>query len=129
MQCPKCYGETEQVNSSGDSTMRVDRCMLCHGLYIDKLTREELDVLDGFVSADNGTDNGTDNLEIDYDEMVYVECPKCDKIMDQRLLETPVRIRFELCPSCHSTFLDAGELRIYLSEDYRESFELLLPES
>ncbi|MFT7131398.1 MAG: Zn-finger nucleic acid-binding protein [Cyclobacteriaceae bacterium] len=125
MQCPKCYGDTEQVNRSGDSTMRVDRCMLCHGLYIDELTRDGLDVLDGFVSVDNGEVN----LEIDYDEMVYVECPKCDKIMDQRLLETPVRIRFELCPSCHSTFLDAGELRLYLSEDYRESFEQLLPES
>jgi Zn-finger nucleic acid-binding protein len=125
MQCPKCYGETEQVNSRGDSAMRVERCMLCNGLYIDELTREGLDILDGFVSADNGAVN----LDIDYDAMVYVECPKCDKIMDQRLLETPVRIRFELCPSCHSTFLDAGELRIYLSEDYRESFELLLPES
>jgi Zn-finger nucleic acid-binding protein len=125
MQCPKCYGETEQVNSSGDSSMRVDRCMLCHGLYIDQLTREGLDVLDGFVSVDKSEVN----LEINYDEMVYVECPKCDKIMDQRLLETPVRIRFELCPSCQSTFLDAGELRLYLSEDYRESFELLLPES
>jgi Zn-finger nucleic acid-binding protein len=125
MQCPKCYGETEQVNSGGDSSMRVNRCMLCHGLYIDKLTREGLGVLDGFVSADKGEVN----LEINYDEMVYVECPKCDKIMDQRLLETPVRIRFELCPSCQSTFLDAGELRLYLSEPYRESFEQLLPES
>ncbi|MFT4720650.1 MAG: Zn-finger nucleic acid-binding protein [Candidatus Azotimanducaceae bacterium] len=125
MQCPKCYGETERVNSSDDCTMHVDRCMLCHGLYIDNLTREELDVLDGFASADNGAVN----LDIDYDEMVYVECPKCDKIMDQRLLEAPVRIRFELCPSCHSTFLDAGELRVYLSADYRASFELLLPES
>jgi Zn-finger nucleic acid-binding protein len=125
MQCPKCYGDTEQVNSSGDSTMHVERCMLCNGLYIDELTREGLDILDGFVSADSGAVN----LDIDYDAMVYVECPKCDKIMDQRLLEAPVRIRFELCPSCHSTFLDAGELRIYLSEDYRESFERLLPES
>jgi Zn-finger nucleic acid-binding protein len=124
MQCPKCYGETEQVISSGDDTMRIDRCLLCHGMYIDQLTREDFGTLETLINVDSG------DVEVgsEYDEMVYVECPKCDKIMDQRLLETPVRIRFELCPSCHSTFLDAGELRLYLSKEYRQAFEELLPQ-
>jgi Zn-finger nucleic acid-binding protein len=126
MQCPKCYGETEQFSSSssGDDVMRIERCLLCRGMYIDHLTREDLGTLETLVDVDRGgADQGSE-----YDEMVYVECPKCDKIMDQRLLETPMRIRFELCPSCHSTFLDAGELNLYMSEDYREAFEELLPQ-
>lgn len=62
-----------------------------------------------------------------YDEMVYVECPKCDKIMDQRKVEEPLKIRFELCPTCNATLLDAGELREYLSAEYLEEFTSLLP--
>jgi len=80
------------------------------------------------VEGLSGLDTGDEELGAEYNEMVYVECPKCDKIMDQRVAEGEhVRIRFELCVSCHSTFLDAGELRQYLSEDCRRDFEALLP--
>jgi Zn-finger nucleic acid-binding protein len=60
-----------------------------------------------------------------------VDCPKCDKIMDQRKLEDPLSIRFirfECCPTCNAAFLDAGELRQYLSAEYLEEFKSLLPE-
>ena len=73
-------------------------------------------------------DTGTDEMGSTYDEMVYVECPKCDKIMDQRLIEEPVRIRFELCPTCNATFLDAGEFREYTSAGFLKKFTPLLPE-
>jgi len=96
----------------------------CHGLYFDQLTQEDVGRLEALVDVDSGDQA----LGAEYDEMVYVECPKCDKIMDQRIIEEPVRIRFELCPSCHATFLDAGELRLYLSNDYRRAFEALLPQ-
>ena len=121
MECPKCYGEMATV-LDGDTT--VDRCENCHGLYFDQLNQELLPALFGKEEVDTGSDE----LGSTYDDMVYVECPKCDKIMDQRLIEEPVRIRFELCPTCHSTFLDAGELRQYLSAEYLEDFRSLLPE-
>jgi len=121
MQCPKCDGDMVTVH---DGDVRIDRCGRCHGLYFDHLTREDLDRLVDQVHIDTGDEE----LGAEYDEMVYVECPRCDRIMDQRLIEDPVRIRFEICTSCHSTFLDAGEFREYLSEGFREQFINLLPE-
>ena len=120
MECPKCYGEMDTVH---DDAATVERCQNCHGLYFDQLTQEILSEFAGKESIDSGSDE----IGSAYDEMVYVECPKCDKIMDQRLIEEPVRIRFELCPTCNSTFLDAGELREYLSPDYLDHFRSLLP--
>lgn len=122
MECPKCYGDMDTVL---DEETTVDRCQNCHGLYFDQLTQELLPGLYGKEAIDSGSDE----LGASYDDMVYVECPKCDKIMDQRLLEEPVRIRFELCPTCHATFLDAGELREYLSAEFLEEFKALLPEN
>ncbi len=122
MECPKCYGEMESVLQ--DTTF-VERCQNCHGLYFDQLTQALLpDVL-----ANVDIDAGSEELGSTYDEMVFVECPKCDKIMDQRLIEAPVKIRFELCPTCHATFLDAGELRQYTAEGCLEDFRSLLPEA
>lgn len=120
MECPKCYGEMDRVL---DDYTIVERCTNCHGLYFDQLTQDVLVDLIGKESIDSGSDE----MGSEYNEMVYVDCPKCDKIMDQRLLEEPVRIRFELCPTCNATFLDAGELREYLSPAYLEAFKALLP--
>ncbi len=124
MQCPKCFGEMETVSRDGEGAIRIDRCSECHGLYFDQLTRADLDLAD----AKKDVDTGDPEIGAEYDDTVYVDCPKCDKIMDQRKIEEPVRIRFELCPSCNSTFLDAGELKQYLDADHRIEFESLLPE-
>ena len=120
MQCPKCYGE---MNKVVDDPVRVDQCIECHGLYFDQLDCEILEA----IGSDTAIDSGDEELGAEYNEMVYVDCPKCDKMMDQRLADDPVHIRFELCPSCHAAFLDAGELRQYMSEDYIEGFRALLP--
>jgi len=79
----------------------IERCQNCHGLYFDQLTRSLLPVVMGSVDVDTGTEEPGAG----YDDMVYVESPRCDRMMDQRLIEEPVRIRFELCPSCNATFL------------------------
>ena len=121
MQCPKCDGDMEMVHNA---EVRIDRCNQCNGLYFDQLTRGDI----GYVEGQVGLDTGDEETGAEYNEMVYVECPKCDKIMDQRLVDEPVRIRFEICTSCHSTFLDAGEFRQYLSGEYRDYFISELPE-
>ncbi len=120
MECPKCYGDMQPV-LKGVTT--VSRCENCHGLYFDQLSQDILPEMLGNESVDTGSDD----LGSTYDEMVFVDCPKCDKMMDQRLQEEPRRIRFELCPTCNATFLDAGELRLYMSEEYLENFRTLLP--
>ena len=124
MQCPKCYGEMDTISTDGEGQIRIDRCSECMGLYFDSLTRSDLVM----VKDSSAIDTGSADLGAEFDDMVYVECPKCDKIMDQRKIDDPVQIRFELCTTCYSTFLDAGELRQYLSDDYRLEFEALLPE-
>ncbi|MBD3647926.1 MAG: zf-TFIIB domain-containing protein [Pseudomonadales bacterium] len=124
MQCPKCDGEMDTVSEDGRDAIRVDRCNDCHGLYLDQLTLADLGLLQNEMA---NLDIGDEEMGAEYNEMVYVECPKCDRIMDQRISEGEVRIRFELCVTCHSAFLDAGELRQYLSDECREEFEALLP--
>lgn len=122
MECPKCYGDMDAV-LDGDTT--ISRCQNCQGLYFDQLTQE---LLQGLL-ASQAVDTGSDDMGSAYDEMVYVDCPKCDKIMDQRLVEEPVRIRFEFCPTCNATFLDAGEFRQYTTTEYLEHFNSQLPPS
>ncbi len=120
MQCPKCDGEMGKVN---DDPVSVHRCNDCHGLYFDQLTRELLDAMGGHTAIDTGDEE----LGAEYDEMVFVDCPNCFRMMDQRQVGQPVRIRFEFCPTCYATFLDAGEFRQYVSADYLGEFRLLLP--
>ena len=123
MQCPKCYGEMDTISSDGANAIRIDRCSKCEGLYFDQLTRADLSM----VTNQDELDTGNIEAGAEYNEMTFVDCPKCNKMMDQRRIEDPVHIRFEHCTSCYATFLDAGELKQYLSEEYREQFEALLP--
>ena len=81
-----------------------------------------------FMNTNIEIDNGDEGMGATYDAMVYVDCPKCDRIMDQRLIEQPNRIRFELCPTCNSAFLDAGEFRLYTKAEYLPGFLSLLPD-
>tara|TARA_R110001592_G_scaffold357744_1_gene661438 strand:+ start:453 stop:800 length:348 start_codon:yes stop_codon:yes gene_type:complete len=114
----------DTVSTDGEGSIRMDRCQECKGIYFDQLTKGDL----GLVEAKVSLDSGDAELGAEYDDMVYVECPKCDKIMDQRKIEEPVAIRFEHCPSCYSTFLDAGEFTQYLSPEFKAEFVALLPE-
>jgi Zn-finger nucleic acid-binding protein len=123
MQCPKCDGEMETVSTHGAGSIQMDRCLECKGLYFDQLTQADLALVEGKVSLDTGDAE----LGAEYDDMVYVECPKCDKIMDQRKIEEPVEIRFEHCPSCYATFLYAGEFTQYLTPEFKAEFTALLP--
>ena len=121
MECPKCFGE---MNNLSDGGPNIQRCCDCYGLYFEQLTRAMVEGLLQKIEIDNG-DEGTGSA---YDAMVYVDCPKCDRIMDQRLTEQPNRIRFELCPTCNSAFLDAGEFRLYTKDEYLPGFLSLLPD-
>ena len=85
----------------------IHRCDNCSGLHIERLTRSTLDDMIVAVAFDIG-----DDADIDLDEMMYVDCPRCDLMMDQQLNELP-RVKIEVCEACNGVFLDAGELRRY----------------
>ena len=121
MQCPKCYSSMSRVD---DETVDVTihRCDHCFGLHIERLTRSTLDDMIVAVAFDIG-----DDAETELDEMMYVDCPRCDLMMDQQLNESP-RVKIEVCEACNGVFLDAGELRRYTEPSLLESFRSLLPE-
>ncbi|MFT7688800.1 MAG: Zn-finger nucleic acid-binding protein [Candidatus Azotimanducaceae bacterium] len=123
MQCPKCYGDMTSISSDGENALHIDRCSKCYGLYFDQLRKSDLALID----VHGQIDTGDAVLGAEYDGMTFVDCPKCNRMMDQKSVEDPVHIRFEHCTSCYSTFLDAGELRQYLTDEFREDFKALLP--
>ena len=120
MECPKCFGETEQVSAGN---RMVERCLQCFGLFFYQLTQSMVDDL--LLCVD--IDTGNDELGVLSNQMVYVDCPNCNRIMDQRQIEGRHRIRFELCTSCYVVFLDAGELRQYTRPETLADFRSLLP--
>ena len=102
MQCPKCNAGMEVVVFQG---FEVDRCVRCKGLWFDRMEKEDLMLLEGAGSIDVGDDE-----ESEYNELVFVECPKCYSILDQVEHEEPY-IKYEFCRTCHGSFFDAGEFR------------------
>ena len=86
--------------------IEIDRCTRCRGLWFDRLEAENLKDLEGAESIDIGEDAAEG-----FNDMVFVECPKCFSILDQK---EEGDIKYEFCLSCHGTFFDAGEFRLYL---------------
>ena len=126
MECPKCFGDMKMVciaEGEGVNATEVQRCDACGGIYVESLTKRHVDSLAAQVAVDSGDPHVGEG----YDMMVYVDCPRCGDIMDQRKGEF-AEIRFELCPTCYGTLLDAGELSKYLSTDLKDQFCALLPE-
>ena len=75
MECPKCYGTMDTV-LEGETT--IDRCQNCRGLYFDQLTQALLEPIKAQALS---IDSAEQDSESGFDDMVYVECPKCDKPM------------------------------------------------
>jgi ssDNA-binding Zn-finger/Zn-ribbon topoisomerase 1 len=113
-----------EIISDGPDSLRIERCSECLGFYFNQLTKTDLLI----VEDKKVMDTASVEAELGYDDVVYVECPKCDKIMEQLKTVEPVQIRFENCPSCHSAFLDAGEFQQYLTDGYRNEFRAMLPD-
>jgi len=107
MQCPKCSAGMEVIIFQG---IEIDRCKRCHGLWFDRMEKEQLKNLQGAGDIDVGADQEGE----EYNELVFVECPKCFTMLDQVEIEDPY-VKYEICPSCHGSFFDAGEFRDYVA--------------
>jgi len=104
MECPKCSADMDIVEFQG---IEIDRCTRCKGIWFDYMEKERM--LELSNAAD--IDVGDENIGSEYNEMVYVECPRCDAIMDQKEEFEPKHMKYEFCRSCHGMFFDAGEFR------------------
>ncbi len=106
MQCPKCDSEFEAVTYA---SIGVDRCTNCRGIWFDILEKEDLVKIEGSESIDI-EDEGPGK---EYNQMQDINCPRCDVKMLAMIDKDQFHIKFESCPTCFGTFLDAGEFRDY----------------
>ena len=82
----------------------IDRCGNCGGIWLDYLELERLREVPNADQLDLATD-----VDAGFDEMVYVECPRCFSILDTEELEEPDSLRFEVCRTFGGSFFDGGE--------------------
>ena len=100
--CPKCSAAMDVVEHGA---VNIDRCGNCGGIWLDYLELERLRKVPKADQLDLATD-----VDAGFDEMVYVECPRCFSILDTEELEGPESLRFEVCRTCGGSFFDGGEL-------------------
>jgi Zn-finger nucleic acid-binding protein len=119
MKCPKCHGEFEKVSLS---SIEVDRCENCRGLWFDMLEKEDLVKIKGSESIDIGNEQAGAR----YREMRDIDCPSCGVAMIPMIDKDQFHIKYESCPSCYGTFFDAGEFKDLKEFTVLERFGQLL---
>lgn len=119
MKCPKCSSEFEAVEYHN---ITVDRCTNCYGLWFDILEKDDLEKIKGSESIDIG-DPEVGEWQ---DHVRKINCPKCDVTMISMIDRNQFHIHYELCPTCHGTFFDAGEFRDLKEHTILERFKQML---
>lgn len=104
MLCPKCQSEFESLMVDD---IEIDRCTTCGGVWLDALERE---VLERNRTAGN-IDVGDARVGRAHDAMRRTRCPRCDVLMSRVADRVQFHVEFELCPACHGSYFDAGELK------------------
>lgn len=119
MNCPKCSSDFEEVTYEG---IKVDRCTNCYGLWFDMLEKDDLEKIKGSESIDIGEPEVGEWQ----DHVRKIKCPKCNDAMINMIDKEQFHIHYELCPSCHGTFFDAGEFRDLKERTILERFKQML---
>lgn len=107
MNCPKCLGHMATV---AFRDIYVDHCPQCGGLFFDVTELERLLGMHGAESIDTSSVPVNDEL----DQTAQIYCPRClQRGMRVRMVtlvdaDQP-DVRFERCPDCAGSWLDAGE--------------------
>ena len=108
MTCPKCKAVMERVQVS---TVEVDRCTACHGIWFDSLEEERLMEAGAAAAVDTG--GGPE----DRPDATRIDCPRCHTRMIRMVDVDQPEIAFESCKFCYGRFLDAGEFRVLARAD------------
>lgn len=120
MQCPKCDTEMAKVEFS---SVEVDRCTGCGGLWFDLMEAEQLRSVPGSEAIDTG-----DAREGKFwDAERRISCPVCPNTPMIRMVDNrQPHLHYESCPDCFGIFFDAGEFRDYHKETLLESLTELV---
>ena len=108
MTCPKCKAAMERVQVS---TVEVDRCTACHGIWFDSLEEERLKETGAAAAVDTG--GGSEGRP----ETTRIDCPRCHTLMIRMVDVDQPGIAFESCKFCYGRFLDPGEFRVLAGAD------------
>ncbi len=103
MRCPKC--RNQEMGVEVHKGVEIDRCPLCHGLFLD---RGELASLIRLQAA-NEVDSLAFTMMSDDLDCVEAECGRCEHVT-MTPVEGPGGIRVDRCQKCGGIFLDQGEL-------------------
>lgn len=104
MDCPKCNSAMAKVSFG---SFVVDRCTNCQGLFFDELEKEALRRRKVARVLDLG-DAKTGRV---YNQIGYINCPRCGGEMMRMVDLQQPHIWFEQCKVCGGSFFDAGEFR------------------
>jgi PAT family beta-lactamase induction signal transducer AmpG len=122
MRCPKCRSDMEQVEYEGTE---VDRCETCKGIWFDA---GEIELLRNKRAA-AAIDTGDAKVGKKSNALDHYPCPRCSGSMVRVVDPQQHHIWFEVCGSCHGSFLDAGELRDLSTVSLADYFrDLVTPE-
>lgn len=119
LSCPKCHSPMEPVEFS---SVTVDRCKACQGIWFDGTEHRDLKK----ISGSGGIDTGSAKVGKEHDTHSDVPCPRCGQTMTVQVDPYQPHIRYEVCPDRHGVYFDAGEFRDYVKEDLGDFFKSLL---
>jgi uncharacterized protein len=103
LKCPKCNGTMEVVAVLGTE---VDRCTICHGIWLDPGEAKAL--VESMLAGK--LDVGSAERGAEMNNRAFRNCPKCrTRLIHQRDTEQR-HIEFESCQVCFGAYFDAGEL-------------------
>jgi len=109
----------EVINQGG---VEVDRCYNCKGIWFDEFELETLKKEGGSEEVDTGDAKvGKEQNKND-----RLTCPKCSTQMIRMVDLNQTHIWFEHCTVCGGNFLDAGEFRDLMKEDWLDHFKALI---
>lgn len=102
--CPDCNEPLIVVELEG---IEIDRCVVCHGTWLDAGELEQIVELAG-IEPGNITLAMTAARR---GKRGRRRCPRCNRKMDVISLGENTGIEVDHCPLGHGLWLDAGELR------------------
>jgi Zn-finger nucleic acid-binding protein len=103
MNCPKCKG----VLTSQNTEKSIYKCSRCCGLWFP----DGISAVHEAKALASDIDNNVTSACASFDAINEIHCPACHTLMTIDKGARQAHILFEVCPQCHSVFLDTGELK------------------
>jgi ribosomal protein L37AE/L43A len=105
MNCPRCHTPLAPGHLSEHSIFeKVQVCKTCKGTFIgaDDLIQVEIQHHAALFEFRH--------IPGEAEQQKPLTCPACDVIMTKVTSERDAKVIMDLCPKCHHTWLDGGEI-------------------